>query len=297
MTKKIDFIIIGAQKAGSTFLYNILNLSNEIYMPQEKELPFFLEKNIDEEKYEKFLNDYFENSKINQIIGTSTPQYMMYPESFHDIKLRLPSVKLIAVLREPIKRLISHYDMVSRFGKENRSLNSILEDQLKNIEHYRKTPFADPTGKYIVAGEYGRIFSDLLKNFDKSQIHILLFKDLINQPKVEIKKIMNFLNLKNELNEFKKFNNMRGGKKKLVNIDLNKIVIFFNKIKLKNIIPNFLVRKIKNFLSFIDNINVDTKSKTSIEEINPKLLEKLRDHYRKDLSLLKRILGVDLNVE
>ena len=34
-----------------------------------------------------------------------------------------------------------------------------------------------------------------------------------------------------------------------------------------------------------------------IEEINPKLLEKLRDHYRKDLSLLKRILGVDLNVE
>jgi hypothetical protein len=297
MTKKIDFIIIGAQKAGSTFLYNILNLSNEIYMPQEKELPFFLEKNIDEEKYEKFLNDYFENSKINQIIGTSTPQYMMYPESFHDIKLRLPSVKLIAVLREPIKRLISHYDMVSRFGKENRSLNSILEDQLKNIEHYRKTPFADPTGKYIVAGEYGRIFSDLLKNFDKSQIHILLFKDLINQPKVEIKKIMNFLNLKNEINEFKKFNNMRGGKKKLVNIDLNKIVIFFNKIKLKNIIPNFLVRKIKNFLSFIDNINVDTKSKTSIEEINPKLLEKLRDHYRKDLSLLKRILGVDLNVE
>lgn len=297
MTKKIDFIIIGAQKAGSTFLYNILNLSNEIYMPQEKELPFFLEKNIDEEKYEKFLNDYFENSKINQIIGTSTPQYMMYPESFHDIKLKLPSVKLIAVLREPIKRLISHYDMVSRFGKENRSLNSILEDQLKNIEHYRKTPFADPTGKYIVAGEYGRIFSDLLKNFDKSQIHILLFKDLINQPKVEIKKIMNFLNLKNEINEFKKFNNMRGGKKKLVNIDLNKIVIFFNKIKLKNIIPNFLVRKIKNFLSFIDNINVDTKSKTSIEEINPKLLEKLRDHYRKDLSLLKRILGVDLNVE
>jgi len=296
MTKEINFLIIGAQKAGTTFLYNILNLSNDIFMPDEKELPFFLYKNIDK-NYEKFIDEYFNNRKIGQIIGTSTPQYMMYPECFKSIKQTLPNVKLIAILRDPIKRLISHYDMVSRFGKENRTLNSILEDQLKNIEHYRKTPFADPTGKYIVAGEYGRIFSDLLKNFDKRQIHILLFKDLINQPKVEIKKIMNFLNLKNEINEFKKFNNMRGGKKKLINIDLNKIVIFFNKIKLKNIIPNFLVRKIKIFLSLIDNINVDTKSKTSIEEINPKLLEKLRDHYRKDLSLLKRILGVDLNVE
>ena len=126
MTKKIDFIIIGAQKAGSTFLYNILNLSNEIYMPQEKELPFFLEKNIKKKNYAKFLDDYFENSKIDQIIGTSTPQYMMYPESFGDIKLRLPNVKLIAIIREPIKRLISHYDMVYRFGKENRSINSVL---------------------------------------------------------------------------------------------------------------------------------------------------------------------------
>jgi len=297
MTKKIDFIIIGAQKAGSTFLYNILNLSNEIYMPQEKELPFFLEKNIKKKNYAKFLDDYFENSKIDQIIGTSTPQYMMYPESFGDIKLRLPNVKLIAIIREPIKRLISHYDMVYRFGKENRSINSVLEDQLKNIEYYRKTPFNDPTGKYIVAGEYGRIFSHLLKNFDKNQIHILLFKDLVNQPKIETKKIMNFLNLKSEINEFKKFNNMRGGKKKLINFDIYNIIIFFNKIKLKNMFPKFLIKKIKIFLSFVDNVNVDTKSKTSIKEVNPKLLKKLKDHYKQDLILLKNILGIDLNVE
>tara|TARA_B100001063_G_C16737034_1_gene542628 strand:- start:734 stop:1627 length:894 start_codon:yes stop_codon:yes gene_type:complete len=297
MVKKIDFIIIGAQKSGSTFLYNILNLSNEIFMPEEKELPFFLEKNIDEKNYQKFLNNYFKNSKIDQKIGTSTPQYMMYPESFKFIKSSLPTVKLIAILREPIKRLISHYDMAYRFGKEKRSINSVLEYQLENIEYYRKTPFDDPTGKYIVAGEYGRIFSDLLKNFDKSQIHVLLFKDLISQPKMEIRKIMSFLDLKSQINEFKKFKNMRGGKKKLINIDLYKIVVFFKKIGLKNLIPNFLIKKTQTLLSFVDNVNVDTKSKTSINEINPKLLEKLKDHYRKDLNLLKNIVGVDLNVE
>ena len=221
---------------------------------------------------------------------------MMYPECFKNIKQRLPNVKLIAILREPIKRLISHYDMACRFGKENRSLNLVLEDQFKNIGHYRNTSFDDPTGKYIVAGEYGRIFSHLLNNFNKNQVHVLLFKDLINHPKIETKKIINFLNLKSEINEFKKFNNMRGGKK-LINIDIYKIVVFFNKTGLKNIIPKFLANKIKNFLNFVDNVNVDTKTKTSIDQIRPDLLKKLKDHYRKDLNLLKNILGVELNVE
>jgi len=296
MTKKIDFLIIGAQKAGSTFLYNILNLSDEIFMPKEKELPFFLEKNIDEKNYEKFISEYFHKSKKGQIIGTSTPQYMMYPECFKNIKHSLPNIKLIAILRDPIKRLISHYDMAYRFGTEKRSIDSVLKDQLKNIDYYRKTPFDDATGKYIASGEYGRIFSILLKNFDKSQIHILLFNELVNQPKKETKKIMNFLNLKNEITEFKKFNNMSGGKKKLVNINFYKLISFFSKIGLKKITPNFLIRKIQIFLQFIDNVNVDTKSKTSINEIDPKLLQKLKDHYKKDLNLLKNILNIELNV-
>tara|TARA_Y100000591_G_C21848456_1_gene710102 strand:+ start:972 stop:1865 length:894 start_codon:yes stop_codon:yes gene_type:complete len=297
MKKEINFLIIGAQKSGTTFLYNILKVSNNIFMPQEKELPFFLNKNIDQKNYEKFIDEYFYDSKADQTIGTSTPQYMIYPECFKSIKQTLPNIKLIAILRDPIKRLISHYDMACRFGKENRSLNSVLEDQLNNIEFYRNTPFDDPTGKYIVAGEYGRIFLQLLENFDKNQIHILLFQDLINQPKVETKKIMNFLNLKSEINEIKKFNNMRGGKKKLINIDIYKIIILFNKIGIKKIIPNFLKKKIKNLLSFVDNVNVDTKTKTSIDQIRPDLHKKLKDHYRKDLNLLKNITGVQLNDE
>ena len=295
MKKEINFLIIGAQKSGTTFLYNILNLSDDIFMPQEKELPFFLNKNIDQKNYEKFFDEYFYNSKIEQTIGTSTPQYMIYPECFKSIKQTLPNIKLIAILRDPIKRLISHYDMACRFGKENRSLNLVLEDQFKNIGHYRNTSFDDPTEKYIVAGEYGRIFSHLLNNFNKNQVHVLLFKDLINHPKIETKKIINFLNLKSEINEFKKFNNMRGGKK-LINIDIYKIVVFFNKTGLEYYSKIF-ANKIKNFLNFVDNVNVDTKTKTSIDQIRPDLLKKLKDHYRKDLNLLKNILGVELNVE
>ena len=162
---------------------------------KKKSSLFFLNKNIDKKNYEKFIDEYFHNSKSIKLL-VPRPQYMMYPECFKNIKQRLPNVKLIAILREPIKRLISHYDMACRFGKENRSLNLVLEDQFKNIGHYRNTSFDDPTGKYIVAGEYGRIFSHLLNNFNKNQVHVLLFKDLINHPKIETKKIINFFKLK-----------------------------------------------------------------------------------------------------
>ena len=297
MTKQINFIIIGAQKAGSTYLYNILNSSNDIFMPQEKELPFFLEKDLDEKKYNQFIDDYFHKSKKYQIIGTSTPQYMMYPESFKDIKTRLPNIKIIAILREPIKRLISHYDMACRFGKETRSINLVIKNQLENLEYFRKSPFDDSTGKYIVAGEYGRIFLELLKHFEKKKILVLLFKDLINEPKKEIEKITNFLDFETKINRFNKFKNMRGGKKKFIEIDLYKIVSSLNRIGIKKIMPNFIIKKIRIFLSFIDNINVDIKSKTSISEIKPELLEKLKDHYKKDLNLLKNTLDIEINVE
>lgn len=297
MERKINFIIIGAQKAGTTFLHNILNTSNDIYIPLEKELPFFLEDNIDDESYKKFFLKYFNKSKPNQIIGTSTPQYMMYPNSFSNIKERLPDVKLIVVLREPIKRLISHYDMVYRFGKENRSINLVIEDQIKNIEYYRTTPFKDATGKYISSGEYGRIINELYKTFKKSQIHILLFKDLIAYPEKELKKIFNFLNIDTQVKILNKIGNMYGGKRKIINIDLQKFFSSFKKLSLEKLVPESFIKTIKIFINFIDNINVDTNSKSKIDDINPKLLILLKNHYIKDLELLKKISDIDLSAQ
>ena len=48
--------------------------------------------------------------------GTSTPQYMMHPECFGSIKRALPGVKIIVTLRDPVRRLVSHFDMATRLG-------------------------------------------------------------------------------------------------------------------------------------------------------------------------------------
>ena len=62
------------------------------------------------------MKNYFYNSNENQILGTATPQYMMYPYIFEEIKKELSNIKLIIILRNPIDRLLSHIDMTQDSG-------------------------------------------------------------------------------------------------------------------------------------------------------------------------------------
>ena len=134
-----------------------------------------------------------------QLLATSTPQYMIYPETFKKIKEDNPNIKIIVILRNPIERLISHYDMSCRQGKEIRNINEVINEQLNNIEYYRDIHSDDTTSKYVVAGEYGRILLKLLEDFELRQIHILSFFNLTQNVEKEIKKIETFLNVKNKI--------------------------------------------------------------------------------------------------
>ena len=68
MKKDIDFFIIGAQKAGSTYLYNILNLSSDIFYASRKRAPFFLNKNIDKKIMKNLLMNIFITQKSIKLL-------------------------------------------------------------------------------------------------------------------------------------------------------------------------------------------------------------------------------------
>ena len=68
--------------------------------------------------WNNFINTYYLKSKTNQLIGKSSPQYMMYDYSLKKIKKMFPDIKLIVILRDPIERLLSHYDMIKDLEKK-----------------------------------------------------------------------------------------------------------------------------------------------------------------------------------
>src|SRR3989344_4219959 len=116
---KVDFICIGPERSGTTWLYQCLKEHPEICVSEPKEVNFFNSSQsfwrkdlIGQTNYTKGLEWYkqhFNHCLNKKIIGEFTPIYLHSPEVPERIHKHFPDVKLIAILRNPIERLYSHY--------------------------------------------------------------------------------------------------------------------------------------------------------------------------------------------
>ncbi|MDO3722581.1 sulfotransferase domain-containing protein [Marinobacter sp. chi1] len=137
-----DFIGVGVQRGGTSWLYECLNEHPDIYMPK-KEVHFF------DRDYECGVGYYvnlFEAAGENKIAGEYTPDYISSKEAMIRIHNFDPTVKLIIMLREPLERSYSAYRLFQSHGKFlDLEFNEVLEyhpwifekslysDQIKNI--------------------------------------------------------------------------------------------------------------------------------------------------------------------
>jgi hypothetical protein len=98
------------------------------------------------------------------------------------ISRKLPDVKLIALLRDPIARAVSGYVMAVRRGLEKRSVDAALSDLLapQQLEESRRNPIL--TNSYVALGEYGRILRAYRSRFPAEQLLVLLTQDLADDP-------------------------------------------------------------------------------------------------------------------
>jgi hypothetical protein len=106
-----NLIVIGSPKCGTSSLHYYLSLHPEIFMSREKELNFFIE----EKSFGRGVAWYqaqFETDRPVKIIGEASPGYTHYPV-FRGVPQRMhsivPNARLIQIVRDPMKRLVSHY--------------------------------------------------------------------------------------------------------------------------------------------------------------------------------------------
>ena len=291
MVKKdnLDFIVVGIQKSGTTMLSSYLSSSKEIFIPKEKEIPFFLDESLQRNGWNDFIYKYFKYANNNQLWGTVTPQYLMYPSSLSKIYKKFPKIKIIVIYRDPIKRLMSHFDMTKRFHKESRDINAVISDQLKNINKLRNSPYNSPLDKFLSSGEYFRL-NQYLKIFPNKNILRLDFQELKIKPENIVKKLSLFLNV-SDIDKYNMKVKMPGGNKKLINIDHNKIFKILKFFLIKVGIYNFLseqILRIPYLISYwIDQNNVNTKSKTNIKDIHEDKIKLLEKHYEEDILIYR----------
>jgi hypothetical protein len=189
----LDFVIIGAQKSGTTTLFRYLAEHPAIYMPPEKETPFFSYDEYFEKGWDWFLQGAFGDAPPDTLWGKASPQYMCFPQVPKRMAQQIPRVKCIAILRDPISRAYSHYRMSVRRGYESRSFEECIQTQLTaaGLEEGRLS--STPVNSYIAWGEYGRILSAYTRHFPREQMLILYTKDLASNPQDLLMKTYAFL--------------------------------------------------------------------------------------------------------
>ena len=216
-----DFIIIGGAKCGTTSLYELLIQHPDIYPALWKEVHFF------DKNYGRGMNWYKANfpSKLQKffrrasgkkfLTGEATPYYLFHPLSPEYISKNLPDVKLIVLLRNPIDRAYSHYNMEKRMNQESETFEEAirLEEERLNDEEEKilKTPsynsFNHQVFSYLARGKYILQLKKWNKFFPKEKLLILQTEFFESNTNDVLKEIHKFLGIDHhELQSTKKYN-------------------------------------------------------------------------------------------
>ena len=175
--EQLDFIVAGAQKCGTTALHYQLEKHPQIALPDKEELHFF----DDEERFTrdvnyKDLHDSFRPSSRAVAVGESTPVYLYWRPAMERIWNYNKDIKLIVLLRNPVDRAFSHWNMQRERGYEPLDfLDAIKAEEQRQKE---AAPLQSRRFSYIGRGLYGEQIDRALKYFPREQIKVVRSEDL-----------------------------------------------------------------------------------------------------------------------
>lgn len=174
MTRSPDFLYIGSSKSGSTWIFKLLSWHPQIYMYPGKHLGFFTRE------FAKGWDWYLSNFKAgpeHMVAGEASHSYLLSADARDRIHERLPDVKLLVCLREPVERTYSQYLDGIKNGKMAGTFEEALETNATLIDHSR----------------YGTNLARYLEKFPRDQILIVAFNDLVAAPDRLAARIFEFL--------------------------------------------------------------------------------------------------------
>ena len=307
-THKPNFFIIGAAKAGTTSLYEYLKQHPDIYFSPVKEPNYFstdiqvahfsntYKKNtfLDTEKYFSKKNleplqltfvripehyqRLFENVSSEKALGEASTSYLYSSVAAENIKSYNSQAKILVILRNPIERAISHYQMALRYGHTRQSFRQAIETDMN------KSPKGWGISElYIELGLYYQQLKRYFDLFPAENIKVLLLDDFKEDPQRTVKACQRFLGVKEitpSANEI--YNQAQIPRFKFFNKLITESGI---KNLLKKLLPGKVQEKLKDQL-FSEGEKLD---------ISKEDIEFLKTIYREDIEKTSKLINRDLS--
>jgi hypothetical protein len=189
-----NFFIIGAAKAGTTSLYDLLRDHPQVQLPSVKEPHFFSNDLVFREGLDWFARTHYSEASGILARGDATPHYLFYEKAAVRISECLPEShhRFIVVLRNPVDRAYSLYWNMRYEGHESES----FEDALR-LESTRDFNTLAELGtirqQYVESGLYAEQLKIWFRHFDPSRFLILLNEDLAADPEGVRIQLLEFL--------------------------------------------------------------------------------------------------------
>ena len=208
---RLSFMIVGAQKAGTSALAQFLDAHPEVGMSSLKEVHLFdapeyagewTQADIDRRYRPHFADTRFTGLPGDTVLGEATPIYLFLRDVPAELRRYNPELKVIVLLRDPVERAISHYYMEKARGGERRPLWQalLLEPfRLRRSRDPRHPESAQRVWSYRARGLYSRQLRNLYRTFPRDQVLVVRAEDLLGEHDAVLRRVFEFLGVSTEV--------------------------------------------------------------------------------------------------
>ena len=193
--QKLDFIVAGAQKSGTTALNYYLKRHPQIALPIKKELHFFDNDELfagGNVSYEP-LHEMFRPARVGSIAGENTPIYLYWRPALPRIRDYNPAMKFIVILRNPIERAFSQwnmqrtrriepFDFLDAVGAEPGRIAASAPKQVRKFS-------------YVDRGRYAEQLERAFRLFPRERFLVIKYEAFRARQRETVEAVFRFLNL------------------------------------------------------------------------------------------------------
>ena len=172
---KPNFIYVGPDKAGSSWLHEVLITHPQVFMPPAKDLYFF------DRYYDRgldwYLGQFAGAGPRHQVVGEVCQDYLFFPQAAERISSSLGSCRFMVTLRDPADRAFTSYLSMRKHGEPVGTFLEALEQRPELIVH----------------GQYATGLQAFVDRFGRDSVHVAVFDDLVADPQAFIDALLVFL--------------------------------------------------------------------------------------------------------
>ena len=195
-----NFLVLGAQKAGTTALYEYLRRHPQITGPSWKEVSFF---DRHWARGERWYRGNFPNlaRTREKLVGEASPSYVFHPLAPQRVQELVPEARLIVLVRNPVDRALSQYNHEVALGREPLPFEEALDAEEERLRGEDERMAADPryfsrewwSHTYKARGRYAEQLERWLAVFPREQLLVLPSDDLGSDPAQAHAQVLEFL--------------------------------------------------------------------------------------------------------